>query len=94
VKRWDQRVLEAEKRKAFTPEDKNLCILWTNCAISEVDQRIPRKPDTGAPLDFYLKTFGADFMSQVQGDKVAMVKVTLANIKKREQQLLDLILAV
>ena len=84
---WRERVDKALKRKRFTDEDKKLVELWATCAISELDLRIPRKPE-GGPRDFYLINDGLTFTTNVKANNPEYASNILNAIHKREQKLL------
>lgn len=98
---WGKRILAAEKRGKFTPEESALAKNWQTCACGEQDPRIPRQTEESpgsirwdmCPVDDRLSKLGSQFDQNVRHGQYAPEGIpqaakTLVRIESRSAGIL------
>ena len=87
-KNWHQRIREARRNDGFSSTDVSLASSGVDCACGEQSGRIPRDPNTKAPIDMELALLGNKFYGTVMTDDYDGALATLYDIEKRSSEIL------
>jgi len=85
VKNWSERVTLAQKRKRFTPDDKQRAGLWAYCAVGENPKIVRHNFGAGAPIETKAHDLGLEFLNAVKRGWFYKAEKLLKQIQRLKQ---------
>lgn len=77
---WGLRIVQAEKSRLFTPEDKRLAKSWQTCACGKSNKHF-QKDRRNVPVDSEVASLGQKFSCYINNNKFVEAAKTLVAIE-------------